>query len=193
MPTKGAATRRKILQTARQLFNARGFKAVSVSELVHAVGMQKGSIYFHFSDKDELTRAVFAAAAEDFTGFLDQALAGENPAAALQHLFASVMDYHLAAGFVGGCLFGNAALEMSDSDPEFARLVESVFNDWKRKLAGVVARAQQLGQLRNDLPCDGLATQIIATIEGGIMMARLKKEELPLRQSLSTLGIMLGM
>jgi len=193
MRDKGAVTREKILRTARHLFHTKGFNAVSISDLVDAVGMQKGSLYYHFSSKDDLARAVFAAASEEFMAFLDRTLTPEGSATALEQFFSSVLDGHIATGFVGGCLFGNTALEMSDSNADFARMVQDVFETWIRKLAFVVEQAQRQDQISKELSSGALATQIIATIEGGIMMSRLKKDETPLRQSLETLRNLVGL
>ncbi|HKK02059.1 MAG TPA: TetR family transcriptional regulator C-terminal domain-containing protein [Desulfuromonadales bacterium] len=193
MPDKGAVTREKILRTARQLFHAKGFHAVSINDLVDAVRMQKGSLYYHFSSKDDLARAVFAAASDEFMIFLDQTLTVENSATALDNFFSSVLDAQVATGFVGGCLFGNTALEMSDSDADFARMVDEVFENWIHKLADVVEEAQRQNQIGKEFSSRALAIHIIATIEGGIMMSRLQKDETPLRQSLETLRSLLGL
>ncbi|WP_330948984.1 TetR/AcrR family transcriptional regulator [Virgibacillus sp. MG-45] len=46
--------RKKIIQTALPLFEAKGFHGVSVNEIVEQVGTSKGGFYHHFSSKDEL-------------------------------------------------------------------------------------------------------------------------------------------
>lgn len=191
MKTKGESTREKILVSARELFNTKGFSATTINDLVQATGMQKGSLYFHFAGKDDIARAVLSEATREFMDFLSAALAGDNPGASLEQFFRCALEKHLASGFVGGCLFGNTALEMSDSDPDFAAAIAKVFDQWSDKVAIVVAGAQQSGQIRTDISSEALANHIIATIEGGIMMSRLKKDERPLRQCLETLRITL--
>jgi TetR/AcrR family transcriptional repressor of nem operon len=54
-------------------------------------------------------------------------------------------------------------------------------------LCKTIETAQSEGQVRNDLPAALLATQIIATIEGGIMLSRLYKDERPMRECLDML------
>ncbi len=193
MKTKGELTREKIMQAARELFNTKGFNATTISDLVEATGMQKGSLYFHFSGKEAIAREVLAEATDEFMKFLDKALGGDNPGASIDNFFRCALDKHLAAGFVGGCIFGNTALEMSDADPEFAGAIDRVFDKWIDKVAGAVANAQQRGQIRTDIGSRALAKQIIATVEGGIMMSRLKKDERPMRECLDTLRITLDL
>jgi TetR/AcrR family transcriptional repressor of nem operon len=52
--TKGQQTRREIVEKAAPLFNKKGFEGTSLSDLMHATGLQKGGIYHHFSSKEEL-------------------------------------------------------------------------------------------------------------------------------------------
>lgn len=191
MKTKGEITRFKILETARELFNCKGFNATTINDLVASTGMQKGSLYFHFSSKEAIAREVLNEATNEFMDFLSRSFRGDNPGAALDQFFLNALDKHLATGFVGGCIFGNTALEMSDYDPEFAGMIDRVFDEWIARVASVVIDAQKAGQIRTDLSAKAMAKHIIATIEGGIMMSRLKKDERPMRECLDTLRITL--
>ncbi len=119
--------------------------------------------------------------------FLDKALGGNNPGKSLDNFIRSALEKHIEAGFVGGCIFGNTALEMCDTDHEFSQMVDRFFDEWIGRLSTVVGRAQQKGQLRKDIPREVVAKQIIATIEGGIMMSRLKKNDVPMRECLEAL------
>ena len=193
MKNKGEITREKILEAARGLFNTKGFNATTISDLVEATGMQKGSLYFHFPGKDAIAREVLNEATAEFMEFLSKVLGGDNPGAGLENFFRSALDKHLATGFVGGCIFGNTALEMTDFDPEFAGMIDRVFDEWISRVASVVAGAQKRGQIRTDINDEALAKHIVATIEGGIMMSRLKKEERPMRECLDTLRITLDL
>jgi AcrR family transcriptional regulator len=47
-------TRQKILESARRLFNSKGFAAVSIEEVMSDAGLTHGGFYRHFSGKDEL-------------------------------------------------------------------------------------------------------------------------------------------
>jgi TetR/AcrR family transcriptional repressor of nem operon len=185
--TKGEITRERILDAARELFNAKGFSATTINDLVEYTGAKKGCLYFHFSGKDEIAQAVFQDASAQFMGFLDKVLEGENAGAALDNFLNLALERHISAGFVGGCIFGNTALEMSDSNEEFARLVEHFFDEWIERLACVARRAQLSGQMRRDIPAEAVARQIVAILEGGIMMSRLKKSEQPMHECLDVL------
>lgn len=193
MRTKGELTRSKILASARSLFNSKGFTASTLNDLVAATGMQKGSLYFHFPSKEAIAREVLQEATDEFMLFLDHALESSNPGRSIDTFFRCALDMHLATGFIGGCIFGNTALEMSDSDPEFAGLVGKVFDEWVTRVTSVVLDAQKAHQIRADIPGIMLARHIIASIEGGIMMSRLKKDERPMKECLDVLRITLDL
>jgi TetR/AcrR family transcriptional repressor of nem operon len=47
-------TRKRIIQSARRLFNRNGFADVSIDEIMGAAGLTRGGFYKHFADKDDL-------------------------------------------------------------------------------------------------------------------------------------------
>lgn len=49
-----------LLDAAAAQFALRGYEAASIRDIVRAVGMLPGSLYYHFANKDELLVAVYA-------------------------------------------------------------------------------------------------------------------------------------
>jgi len=47
-------TRRRILKSARRLFNRRGFAEVTIDEIMKDAGLTRGGFYRHFDTKEEL-------------------------------------------------------------------------------------------------------------------------------------------
>lgn len=47
-------TRRRILESARRLFNSKGFATVSIGDVMDGAGLTHGGFYRHFRDKEEL-------------------------------------------------------------------------------------------------------------------------------------------
>lgn len=47
-------TKRKIFETSMQLFAQKGYDATSVEEITATVGVAKGTLYYHFSSKEEI-------------------------------------------------------------------------------------------------------------------------------------------
>lgn len=187
MTSKGDRTRSKILDEAAQVFNRKGFSATSINDILKASGTTKGNLYFHFSSKGEIGLEVLKREKQAFMSFLDGILNEGPPGQGLKNFFEEALSKHRQQDFIGGCIFGNTALEASDTSPELAAFVASVFDDWIMKIAQNVDRAQQTGHIRRDVPARNLAEMIVSTVEGGIMQTRLLKSEKPLQHSLDTL------
>lgn len=193
MLSKGIATKERILDKAVRLVNERGIEATSINDLISATGMTKGSLYFHFPSKEALSLAVMERAEAEFLEFLDASLTGRSPAEKLESFFRRIVEKHKSTGFVGGCIFGNSALETSDTDRRMAAVVGKVFETWSSKIQDIVRDAQDRGQVRGDVSAGALARHMVMAIEGGIMLARLEKSEKPLKDCLRSLRTLIGL
>ncbi len=81
-----------ILDEAARLFSARGFHGASVRDIVAAVDMLPGSLYYHFATKEALLAAVYAEGVRRISEAVAAAIAGKRDpwerleAAAVAHL-----------------------------------------------------------------------------------------------------------
>ena len=189
MRQKGIQTRDLILTQATELFRRQGFGATSIQDLLKSTGVNRGSLYFHFPGKDDLAVAVLEQHRDEFLAFVASSLKGDSPGRRLDRFFREALKTQRENGFVGGCFWGNTALEMADreSDPRYLEIVRDVFRQWKAMLTGVLKEAQKTGEVQSRLSAADLATHIIASLEGGIMLARLQKKAPPLQKSLDSL------
>jgi TetR/AcrR family transcriptional repressor of nem operon len=193
MSTKGEITKERLICEAARVIREKGFTGTSVNDLMRATGVKKGSLYFHFQSKDDLGLAVLQRSRDKFMEFFESALTGGTPGRCLSNFFDAVVSHHRKSEFVGGCIFGNTALEMGDGDERFAKFVARVFSDMAGRLEEFIAAAQEAGEVRGDLPAATLAEHIVMTLEGGIMIARLKKDERPLVSCFDTLKLFLDL
>lgn len=184
-------TRERLLNEMALLVHRKGFNATSINDVIEAVGIKKGTLYYYFSGKEELGLAVLERDKDHFIAFLDTNLFGPTPIEALEQFFKAAFKKHRDTGFVGGCLWGNTALEMSDTNSTYKILVEKVFSEWISRIEGVIRSGQEAGQFRTERTADELARLVVAGIEGGIMMSRMTKQDAPLRSCLESLRVLL--
>ena len=59
--THKAETRKRIVASARRLFNRHGFNSVSIDEIMEDAGLTRGGFYKHFGAKHELYQAAVLA------------------------------------------------------------------------------------------------------------------------------------
>ncbi len=55
----GHLTKERILQVAEKLFSEKGFDGTGVDEIAKTTGINKGSIYYHFKDKNDIVESLF--------------------------------------------------------------------------------------------------------------------------------------
>ena len=87
-----ASRRQQILETAAELFAARGFHGVSVADLGAAVGISGPGLYKHFAGKDAVLAEMLVSISEELLSVGRQRVAeAPDPGAALDAL----VDWHV--------------------------------------------------------------------------------------------------
>jgi hypothetical protein len=89
---------------------------------------------------------------------------------AMFHFFES---YITKPPLKGGCPLLNAAIEADDSYPALRRAALKILQEMRGSVIHVIDNGIKYGQLRGDVDRQGLATLVIASLEGAIMMSKL--------------------
>lgn len=90
------STKERILEAAVTLFNEKGTKAVTTNHIAAEAGISPGNLYYHFSNKEEIIRAIFRQM--DSTGmkaYLD--ITAQSPAgspAAFEAVFIMIQKFN---------------------------------------------------------------------------------------------------
>ena len=177
---RGRASRERIVQRAAELFAERGIAGTSLDEVLAAAGAGKGQFYHYFRSRDELAAAAVEQRCAQVVTGLTQALGGVSSLAELEQALAGFI-----AGFeqmgLPGCPIGTLATEVAGRN-EAARLQAAAgFDAWERLLADALARMRQRGELRADAQPGVLATGLLASIEGGMVLSQTRRDVASLR------------
>jgi AcrR family transcriptional regulator len=172
---RGRASRERILERAAELFAERGVAGTSLDEVLAAAGAGKGQLYHYFRGRDELVEAAVGLRCSQVLAGLAQALGSVAALAELERALAG-----FAAGYeqmgLPGCPIGSLAAEVAERN-EGARLqAAAAFGAWEQLFADALERMRELGELRADASPAALATALLASIEGGMVLSQARKD-----------------
>jgi TetR/AcrR family transcriptional repressor of nem operon len=172
---KGAQTRREIIRKTAPIFNQKGFDGAALSDLMRATGLEKGGIYRHFASKQQLAGEAFDYA---WQLALDTRFGGTqeitNTVDRLKQIIWNFRDRR--TGLVrGGCPLLNMATDSDDSNPTLRTKVRRAFHSWLGRFRCIVEEGLRRGEIRSGVDPMELATLIVTTLEGSLMLERLQR------------------
>jgi TetR/AcrR family transcriptional repressor of nem operon len=172
--SKGEKTRKRIVAEAATLFNERGFGGGSMAGLMQATGLEKGGIYRHFSSKEELAAAAFDYAWQAATDVRMHDLDSiPNSVAKLKRFIANFVERRPAVA--GGCPLLNTAIDTDDGNPILRERARKALHQWQDILSEIVSSGLKRKEIRNGVNPGKLATLIIGSLEGALMISRLER------------------
>ncbi len=181
------------LRKAMQLFWRQGYEATSVDDLVHAMGVNRASLYATFGDK----RTLFRLALERYIATvlaprLDATESASSALAGLRGLLGELVAFAAGDPQRRGCLAVNAACELAGRDPEVTALLKGQAETLETRLARVIARAQANGELPRGRDPTALARLLASVIDGLRVRSKLAPDRAALESIAETAMAALG-
>lgn len=174
--SKAEITKANIIRQAADLFNQKGYAGSSMADIMKATGLKKGGIYNHFASKDALALAAFDYAAAALGQRYVQAIQERQEQGAIAQLNAVLDVFQRNTQDVvvqGGCPLLNTAVESDDGHPALRERTQEAMERWHQALRQVVHQGLQRDELQSSASPDEVATILIATLEGALMMTKL--------------------
>jgi len=172
---RGEKTRLRILQAAVDLFHAQGVAATSPDQVIDASGIGKGQFYHYFKSKEGLVHAVLQ-------NYLDEMCAGNNPAyfeikgwRDLERWFLAHLELQKRFHMTRGCPFGTIGNGVTEKDELVRQDLNLIFETMKSNLAAFFIREKAIGRLSRSADEDQLADFCIATVQGAMLMGKIKR------------------
>ena len=173
--SKGEETRQRILAQAAAMFNQHGFDGSSLSELMKATGLEKGGIYRHFSSKEELAAEAFdyawKAACDARMRDLDSIA---NSVDKLKQLIANFVSRR--SSVPGGCPLLNTAIDADDGNPVVRASALKALGLWRAHLVSIITAGKKNKEIKPGVDPAALATLIISSLEGALVVSRLERD-----------------
>ena len=176
MSTKGKETKLRILLAATDLFHKQGIRATSPDEIIEASGAGKGQFYHYFKNKDGLVHEVLlwhANAIKTGTAPINYEIESWED---LEGWFRAHIELQKSFGMTRGCPFGTAANEVTEKDELIRQDLNLIFEMIESRLRTFFAKEKALGRLGKDASEQRLADFSIATIQGAMLVGKVKRD-----------------
>ncbi|WP_328604620.1 TetR/AcrR family transcriptional regulator [Amycolatopsis sp. NBC_00345] len=171
-------TRKRMLDSAAELFHSQGYHATGLTQLTSAVGAPKGSLYFHFpGGKEQLAAEAVRLSGERLCDVLRSlATAAPDPAAAVDLVVDTLAASLGDSDFERGCPLATIALDAAGESEAIRSACDDGYASWQDALAGYFTQ-QGLPAAR----AASLATVVLSSIEGALLFAKIRRDVTPLR------------
>lgn len=165
----------EIILKSTLVFRTKGYYRTSMADLAAATGLTKGAFYHHFTNKEEVMKKSLQATTRWFERkIFGIAYQEGSPKERLSKMATLLFDAFTRSQ--GGCLFANTVLETAHVEDTFLEEIEQFFGLFEQALSHLFQGQHQ--------DTKALANQIIADIEGSIILMQLRKDPQALQEAL---------
>jgi AcrR family transcriptional regulator len=181
---KGQETRQRIIRAAADLIFEHGVAAFSLDSLRDATGTSSSQIYHYFSDKGDLVHAVIEYQRDRVLGPHLEAFSALNGWDDFQTWRDMIVALQAARSCRNGCPLGGLVNGVVESDEVARELLSDAFSRWGDVIAEGLKRMIDIGALRADVDPSELAVGVLASLQGGLLMAEAQRSTRPLEIAL---------
>ncbi len=153
----------QILNAARTCFLNKGYFATKMDEIARESGLSKGGVYFHFSSKREIFRALVEEEYDTAMSFLNDTVDSDEPIdtklLVLAEHFMEVFSSSDQPRFL--IIIGEMALR----DDEIAAMLSELQGNYFNRVADLLERAVEAGQIK-EVDTHATAVVLKAMLDG---------------------------
>ena len=172
MGTKGSANRQRIVDAADHLFYSRGYNQTSFSDISDETGIPRGNFYYYFKTREDILAAVVDARLGEFKAMLLAVEKDTTDPLQRLHALSRFPLEHEEQVLQYGCPIGSLSSELvkeQDTEISQARLT-AVFDCLKNWIE------EQVNQMQINKQSDEVAKDMLAKLQGVIMIANVYKD-----------------
>jgi AcrR family transcriptional regulator len=168
MYSQDVGTRELLIESTRELLWERGYVGTSPKAIQQRSGAGQGSMYHHFDGKHDLAVAAIERNAADLVARAEADLGGPGSVA---ERVSRYLRRERAA--LRGCPVGRLTMDPDVmADQELHRPVENAFATVRERLAALLDKGRENGELDPSVDPAAVATTLIAVLQGGYVLAR---------------------
>ena len=175
-------SREKILSTARKLFAERGYDGCNVSDIARQAGMSQGNIYWYFSSKKELFKAILVEGFADLGTVMAEA--AERPGTSIEKLDFFLERFSILMKEQGGeefvaiiiTLLGRGGMRRLE---ELGLSTHQIGAGYHQSLSTIFTQGQAEGTILSGIDPNVLSTFLFSFINGLMLMYPEEWKDIP--------------
>jgi TetR/AcrR family transcriptional regulator, lmrAB and yxaGH operons repressor len=162
-------TRDRLVRTTSRLLRKQGYGATGLNQVMAEAQAPKGSMYFHFpGGKEQLAAAAVDHFADRVMRRLERGLEeADSVAEAVATFFDEYIEHFRRTDFAEGCAVATVALDAAASHEALATATGRALRGWVDRFAQALE-----AEGRSPAEAHGLATLIVAAIEGTVVLGK---------------------
>ena len=160
------------MEATQDLLWEQGYSATSPKDIMRRSGAGQGSMYHHFTNKQELAVVALECSAQSMRQDAEKLLATDGSA------------YEIATAYLRrqrdvlkGCRMGRMTFDADVlNTPELIEPVKRTFVWLLEALTVLFERGRDQGEFAADIDARNLASLVVATVQGGYVLARATRD-----------------
>ena len=171
------STRERMLTATAELLQERGFRGTSLNDILEESDAPRGSIYYHFpGGKEELALEATRLEVQRITDYLVAAFENSaGPVEAIRAYVHGAREHTRTSGYRLGCPVASLVLDAPEPFSSVAEICRQALEEWHEIIRDGLAAGGV-----SDERADSLATLILTSVEGALIMARSRRDPAPL-------------
>jgi len=162
--------RTRLIEATFQEVFSNGFKGASQANILKKADTKKGSMYHYFpSKKDMVISMIEEKIGKRIEKKWENLLSLEDN---IIDSFISILIDPNSWDLKNGCPLGNLLQESLDYDEDFAKILNTILENWKAQFSNILNKAIEKEELNANIEVEKVATFLIASIEGALLIAK---------------------
>jgi TetR/AcrR family transcriptional regulator, transcriptional repressor for nem operon len=182
MPWQKSFNIDEAVELAMQVFWEKSYTGASISDLVNAIGIKRGSLYNAFEGKQDLfVKSLLKYDREHRRAGLIQLESNCEPREAICTLFEAMVSQSISDKDKKGCFLVNTALELPSHTKEVSAIVRAGFQEIENFFERLIKRGQKKSEIPKSIDPNDTAKALLGLVVSIRVLARGAFNETELR------------
>ena len=173
------------MHAAATLMAERGVAGTSLDDVRAVTDSSKSQLYHYFGDKRGLVQAVIEYQSAVVLDAQATALGAVHDWDDLDQWATMLVEATERTNARGGCPIGTLAAGLADTDEAFRLALSDSLETWLGEIKRALTQLQTHGLIDADADLDMLTTMTLATLQGGLLLAKTSRDSSRLRAALA--------